>query len=116
MKFIVKFFSEITIKSRPVRKTFVKQLRQNIRQVLTEHDENVVVTGNWDFIEVLSEKDELRDEFTHRLANIAGIAHFQYVREFEFTTLEAIVDEAIVSYGDVLENAVFAVPNKPNCF
>ncbi|KJZ15899.1 tRNA s(4)U8 sulfurtransferase [Marinomonas sp. S3726] len=109
MKFIVKFFSEITIKSRPVRKTFVKQLRQNIRQVLTEHDENVVVTGNWDFIEVLSEKDELRDEFTHRLANIAGIAHFQYVREFEFTTLEAIVDEAIVSYGDVLENAVFAV-------
>lgn len=109
MKFIVKFFSEITIKSRPVRKTFVKQLRQNIRQVLNEHDEEVVITGNWDFIEVLSEKDNLREEFTQRLAHIAGIAHFQYVREFEFTSLEGIVDEAVVSYGEELENAVFAV-------
>ncbi len=84
MKFIVKFFSEITVKSRPVRKTFVKQLRQNIRQVLRAYDEDVQVSGNWDFIEVNSNCNEQRDPFTEQLANIAGIAYFQYVREFTF--------------------------------
>ncbi|TBR41548.1 tRNA 4-thiouridine(8) synthase ThiI [Marinomonas agarivorans] len=109
MKFIVKFFSEITIKSRPVRKSLVKQLRQNIRQVLRQYDEDVVVAGNWDFIEIQSNKDELRALFTNKLADIAGIAHFQFIREFEFESLDAVVEEAIKSYGDVLQGAVFAV-------
>lgn len=109
MKFIVKFFSEITIKSRPVRKAFIKQLRQNVKLVLKKLDADVIVAGNWDFIEVLSEHEELRDSFIDALSNIAGIAHFQYVREFPLTSLDAIVDEALVSYGDVLKDAVFAV-------
>lgn len=109
MKFIVKFFAEITIKSRPVRKSFIKQLRQNIKLVLKKHDADVVVAGNWDFIEVLSERDDLRDDFTEALSNIAGIAHFQFVREFPLLDLDGIVDEALVSYGDVLKDAVFAV-------
>lgn len=109
MKFIVKFFPEITIKSRPVRKAFVKQLRQNIRHVLREHDENVTVAGNWDFIEVLSDLDEQRDAFIESLRHIAGIAHFQYVREFPLTDLDGIVEEAMVSYGEALKDSVFAV-------
>ena len=109
MKFIVKFFPEITIKSRPVRKAFIKQLRHNLKLVLKKHDTDVVVAGNWDFIEVLSEKNELREEFTDALSRVAGIAHFQYVREFPLTSLDVIVDEALASYGDVLQDAVFAV-------
>lgn len=109
MKFIVKFFAEITIKSRPVRKSFIKQLRQNIKLVLKKYDVDVVVAGNWDFIEVLSERDELREDFIAALSNVAGIAHFQFVREFPFTTLDAVIEEAAVSYGDVLTDAVFAV-------
>lgn len=109
MKFIVKFFSEITIKSRPVRKTFVKQLRQNIRLVLRQYDDNVIVSGNWDFIEILSEKEALRDAFIQALSNIAGIAHFQYVREFDLVDLDDIVEQAIVSYGVLIKDAVFAV-------
>ena len=34
MKLIVKVFQEITIKSRPVRKRFIRQLAKNIRTVL----------------------------------------------------------------------------------
>ena len=109
MKFIVKFFSEITIKSRPVRKAFVKQLRHNIRLVLRKYDDDVKVTGNWDFIEIHSERDELRDEFIEAISNIAGIAHFQYVREFPFVSLDDIVDQAVVSYGEQIKDAVFAV-------
>ncbi|WP_133503760.1 tRNA uracil 4-sulfurtransferase ThiI, partial [Marinomonas balearica] len=109
MKFIVKFFPEITIKSRPVRKAFIKQLRHNIRLVLRNYDDDVVVAGNWDFIEVLSEKDGLREGFTNALSNIAGIAHFQYVREFSFTTLDDVAEEAAKTYGDAIKDAVFAV-------
>lgn len=109
MKFIVKFFPEITIKSRPVRKAFVKQLRQNLKLVLKPIDEDVTVAGNWDFIEVLSQKDELKDEFTEVLANVAGIAHFQFVREIRFQSLDDIVDEAEASYGEALKDALFAV-------
>ncbi|GAB3488181.1 tRNA uracil 4-sulfurtransferase ThiI [Marinomonas epiphytica] len=109
MKFIVKFFSEITIKSRPVRKAFVKQLRQNIRLVLRKLDDEVVVTGNWDFIEVYSDREEIRESFTEALSCIAGIAHFQYVREFPFVSLDDIVDEAVTSYGTDIKDAIFAV-------
>jgi thiamine biosynthesis protein ThiI len=109
MKFIVKFFAEITIKSNPVRKSFIKQLRHNIRLVLKKYDANVAVSGNWDFIEVFSDKDELRDGFTEALSNVAGIAHFQFVREFPFIDLDGIVEQAVVSYGDTIKDAVFAV-------
>jgi len=109
MKFIVKFFPEITIKSRPVRKAFIKQLRHNLKLVLKKYDSEVVVAGNWDFIEVLSNRDELREDFTDALSRVAGIAHFQFVREFPLTTLDNIVDEALSSYAEDLKDAVFAV-------
>ncbi|MCZ2723615.1 tRNA 4-thiouridine(8) synthase ThiI [Marinomonas sp. 15G1-11] len=109
MKFVVKFFAEITVKSRPVRKAFIKQLRHNIRLVLRKVDDDVTVAGNWDFIEIMSDKDELREEFVELLQNIAGIAHFQFVREFTFTDLDGIAEEAKKSYGEVLKDAVFAV-------
>jgi thiamine biosynthesis protein ThiI len=109
MKFIVKFFAEITIKSRPVRKSFIKQLRHNIKLVLKKHDVDVTVAGNWDFIEILSDRDDLREDFTEALSNIAGIAHFQFVREFPLVDLDDVVEQAIVSYGDAIKDAVFAV-------
>ena len=52
MKLIVKVFPEITIKSRPVRMRFVRQLAKNIRTVLRDLDPAVVVTGVWDNIEL----------------------------------------------------------------
>ena len=109
MKFIVKFFAEITIKSRPVRKAFIKQLKHNIKLVLKKYDSDVMVSGNWDFIEVFSDREERREDFIQALSNIAGIAHFQYVREFPLTDLDDIVEQAAASYGDVIKGAVFAV-------
>ncbi|MCB5161220.1 tRNA uracil 4-sulfurtransferase ThiI [Marinomonas algarum] len=109
MKFIIKFFAEITVKSSPVRKAFIKQLRHNTRLVLKKHDANVTVSGNWDFLEVYSEHDELRDDFVASLANIAGIAHFQYVRELPLVDLDDVVEQAVLAYGDLIKNAVFAV-------
>ena len=38
MKLILKSFAEITIKSRPVRRQFMRQLGKNIRTVLRDLD------------------------------------------------------------------------------
>lgn len=52
MKFIIKFFFEIMIKSDFVCKCFIKIFILNICNVLLCEIENVVVICNWDFIEV----------------------------------------------------------------
>ena len=48
MLFLVKLFPEITIKTRPVRRRFIRQLRKNIRSVVSEIDPAVSVAGEWD--------------------------------------------------------------------
>ncbi len=45
MKLILKSFAEITIKSRPVRRQFMRQLGKNIRSVLRDLDPDVKVVG-----------------------------------------------------------------------
>ena len=52
MLFLVKLFPEITIKSRPVRKRFIRQLRKNLKSVLLQVDEEVAVRGEWDSLEI----------------------------------------------------------------
>ena len=48
MKFVVKYFSEITIKSKPVRRRFVGHLADNLRALLRPIDPGVVVHRAWD--------------------------------------------------------------------
>ena len=52
MKFIIKLFPEITIKSQSVRLRFIKILTGNIRNVLKHYDETLAVVRHWDNIEV----------------------------------------------------------------
>ena len=58
MKFIIKLFPEIIMKSDSVHKRFVKILTGNIKNTLLPIDPNIVVVHHWDFIEVKS-KDEV---------------------------------------------------------
>lgn len=57
MKFVVKLFPEITIKTRPVRKLLTKQLASNIRNVLTPIGSGIQVKNGWDAIEVYTQED-----------------------------------------------------------
>ena len=52
MLFLVKLFPEITVKSRPVRKRLVRLCRRNLKIVLSRIDEDIVVNGHWDCLEV----------------------------------------------------------------
>ena len=58
MKLIVKPFAEITIKSRPVRKQFIRQLAKNIRTVLRDLDPGLQVQGEWDNLDLISGVNE----------------------------------------------------------
>ena len=58
MHFIVKLFPEIIIKSAPVRKSMIRQLRRNLRTLIATltapEDPGIEVRGEWDRIEIQS--------------------------------------------------------------
>lgn len=116
MLFLLKLFPEITIKSRPVRRRFIRQLRKNIKVTLAELDENVSVTGEWDSIEVATavgdaQRDEpgLMAQFVQKLACIPGIGWIQEVYKHPLPDMEGIFDLARQYYGEQLTGQTFAV-------
>ena len=111
MKLIVKVFPEITIKSRPVRMKFIRQLAKNIRTVLRDLDPDVVVNGVWDNLELetaLSEPKALQ-ELTERLCCMPGIAHFLQVDEYPLGDFDAITAQCKEHFGDALPGKIFSV-------
>ncbi|WP_137820509.1 tRNA uracil 4-sulfurtransferase ThiI [Pseudomonas sp. 2FG] len=111
MKLIVKVFPEITIKSRPVRKRFIRQLAKNIRMVLRDLDPDLVVDGVWDNLDVetqLTEPKVLR-EMIERLTRTPGIGQFLEVNEYPLADLDDMVAKCKAHYADLLPGKVFAV-------
>lgn len=111
MKFIIKLFPEITIKTPPVRKRFIKQLRKNIRTVIKRVDENVEVTGSWDFIELTTGHDDPQQvaQVSDLLSHIPGIAYWQQVVEYPLTDLDDILDNALDVNRELLAGKTFRV-------
>ncbi len=114
MKFVVKLFSEISIKSAPVRKRFVKQLRGNIRNLIRNIDEGVTVTGNWDQIDITTSVDDPRSikEIGNVLSCIPGIHEWREVLEFPVVDMDDIAEKALASYKDELAGKTFRVTCK----
>ncbi|WP_375740549.1 tRNA uracil 4-sulfurtransferase ThiI [Pseudomonas boanensis] len=111
MKLIVKVFPEITIKSRPVRKHFIRQLSKNIRSVLKDLDPELVVTGVWDNLEVETRQTEpkLLREMIERLTCTPGITHFLEVHEYPLGDFDDVLEKCKLHYADQLPGKIFAV-------
>ncbi|MFT6986781.1 MAG: thiamine biosynthesis protein ThiI [Psychromonas sp.] len=111
MKFIVKLFPEIMMKSRPVRKRFSKMLQGNIRNVLTNYDEQVKVILEWDKIIVRTENDapENRAKLIEMLKSTPGIAFFLEVKESPFTDLHNVYEQTLAHIGNTLDGKTFCV-------
>ena len=109
MKFIVKLFPEIMIKSETVRKRFAKILTSNIRNILQKYDEETAVVRHWDYIEVRSKNEANREELIALLQRIPGIHHFLEVEEKPFTDLHDIFEQTLQEVGTQLENKTFCV-------
>lgn len=109
MKFIIKLFPEIMIKSDSVRKRFIKILTGNIRNVLNKYDDQVAVVKHWDYIEVRTKNAEKNDLLIELLQRIPGIHHFLQVEEKPFNTLQDIFEIVYADIGSQLENKTFCV-------
>ncbi|MEJ2045382.1 MAG: THUMP domain-containing protein [Reinekea sp.] len=112
MKFVVKLFPEITIKTKPVRKLLTQQLTQNIRNVLRRITDEVKIRNNWDAIEVWTPDDALdviNDDIYDALACIPGIAHINRVREFPLGSLDDVVTNTLSVWQDELVGKRFVV-------
>ncbi len=111
MLFLVKLFPEITIKSRPVRKRFIRQLRKNLKLVLKPIDDSVQVRGDWDSLEVetAGEDSSSVNQIIEKLSCTPGISQFAEVEKFDLPDMEGILELALKFHGDALRDKTFAV-------
>jgi thiamine biosynthesis protein ThiI len=111
MQFIVKFFPEITIKSKPVRRQFVSQLTSNLRRILKQIEPGVAVQRDWDKLVVTcpSEDEQLRLQISDALSRIPGIAWFLDVLEYPLGDLDDIFQRTLPVYASRLQGKMFAV-------
>ncbi|GLP96807.1 tRNA uracil 4-sulfurtransferase ThiI [Paraferrimonas sedimenticola] len=111
MKFIVKLYPEITIKSKSVRLRFIKLLETNLRNVLKKVHEDVRVQKQWDSITVnLKHEDEqLREQLIDRLGCIPGIHSYLEVGEYSYESIDDIYQHAHAQFADSLAGKTFCV-------
>ncbi|UXN37923.1 tRNA 4-thiouridine(8) synthase ThiI [Avibacterium paragallinarum] len=109
MKFIIKLFPEIMVKSESVRKRFIKILTGNIRNILNKYDDSVAVVKHWDYIEVRSKNEANRALLIELLGRIPGIHHFLEVEEKPFADLHDIFQQTLQDVAPLLENKTFCV-------
>ncbi|MCR8923063.1 tRNA 4-thiouridine(8) synthase ThiI [Dasania sp. GY-MA-18] len=111
MKFIVKFFPEITIKSKPVRKQFVKNLSDNLKKLLLPLHESVRIQKDWDKLVVHcdSNDEQLRGQMIDTLACTPGIAYFLDVVEFPLGDMHDVFEKTQQIWGQRLAGKTFVV-------
>ncbi|MCB1675294.1 MAG: tRNA 4-thiouridine(8) synthase ThiI [Halioglobus sp.] len=111
MKFVVKYFSEIAIKSKPVRRRFVGQLAENLRAVLRDIDPDVVVDRSWDKLRVetaLQEATELA-RMVDAMRCTPGITYILEVSEHPLPAVDEIAHQVLPVYAERLAGRSFAV-------
>lgn len=117
MHFIVKVFPEIIIKSPPVRKRFIKQLRDNLRQLVKDVAPGIRVDRDWEKVELTASDDGLTEQevarrearITEILAHTPGIGSFLKVLEFPLGDMEQNFKHVLSCWQGRLAGQTFCV-------
>lgn len=111
MHFIVKVFPEIIMKSAPVRKRFIKQLRDNLRQLLQPLGPNIQVSRDWEKVQIEAPgADEgLVNQVADVLARTPGIANFARVQAYPLGDLDDILAKTHRHWAELLAGKTFCV-------
>ena len=111
MKFVVKLFPEIMVKSKPVRKQLTTAVRRNIAAGLKKIDEDIKVVSHWDYIDVetQSEDENVQQELRKKLTQIPGIHAFSEVEQHEYKDFDDTLVKVAEVYKKRLENKTFVV-------
>lgn len=111
MKFVLKFFPEITIKSRPVRKQIVRQLRDNLRKMMAPIDKSINVQSEWDrmTVECACQQHSTAEQIIEVLSCTPGIANFLDVQEYPFVDMQDAYEKTYALWGQRIKGKTFAV-------
>ena len=111
MHFIVKLFPEITIKSPPVRKRFIRTLRENLKDQFKANRVPVKVARGWDQIDVYGEEgsEGFAPQVVKVLANTPGIAYFSRVHSYPLGDMEDMFQKTKAIWGRQLAGKTFCV-------
>jgi thiamine biosynthesis protein ThiI len=114
MLFVIRFFPEITIKTRPVRQRLIKALRRNLRILVGRVDSRISVTGDWDILEVETHSDDenLVGQVVDILRNTPGISLISQVNKQPLPDFDGILAAILPFYRDQLQGRSFAVRSK----
>ncbi len=109
MKFIIKLFPEIIIKSKPVRIKFTNQLRANLGKLVAEISDDIQIQNCWDRLELDAPNAtaEQGQQLESLLQNTPGIAHIFTVKTHTFETLEQIGDICAEHYREQVQGKTF---------
>ncbi len=111
MKFIVKLFPEITIKSKPVRKRLIQRLQTNLANILRRVDASIAVRGLWDKIEVVAPGSDadLRAAVIDVLQRTPGIQSFLVLHEYTRGDFHNVYELTREAYAERLAGKTFKV-------
>lgn len=111
MKYVVKFFPEIVIKSNSVRRRFVARLYENLKAVLTDIDPEVQIKRDWDKLQLQTAmEDEVQlARMVEAMRNTSGISYILEVVDFPLPDLEGIIDKVLPVYAERLAGKTFVV-------
>ena len=96
MQIQVRYYAEITIKSRPVRKRLCRRLAANLRRQLARLVAGVQVRQGWDqiLIELPPVSESQLEAIYDSLERSCGVAWFSPVETLPLTTIEDLVTAA----------------------
>lgn len=116
MQFVVKYFSEIIMKSKPVRRQFIRQLEGNLRAVLRDIDPAVVLHRGWDKLRVATDQTDetVLAQLVEAMCNTPGVTLVLEVQAHPLGELDAIVERVLPVYASRLAGRCFAVRCKRN--
>ncbi len=109
--FVVKLHPEINIKSKDVRKRFVRLLQANIRLILGQRGIEATVQQKWDKIDVVLAPEEAGKAglCQELLCKIPGVDQVLQVETSVFDDVEGIVAKVQQAYQAAITHKTFAV-------
>ncbi|MEM9101298.1 MAG: tRNA uracil 4-sulfurtransferase ThiI [Pseudomonadota bacterium] len=111
MKFVIKLFPEIIVKSRPVRKNFIKQLKVNIKRILKGVDDGFKVRGDWDRVDVIPSCNhpDLIQAMQEKLQHTPGIEWVLLCDDYHFNDRAHLRDIVMQQLQDDFNHHSFCV-------
>jgi len=116
MNFIIKFFSEISVKSTPVRRQMTRQLTDNLRILVPRISPGAKILQDWDKLEVKLTTDEpvVIEAVSDLLGRVPGISVYSRVRVHELGDLHSVYEHAKEAWEQELSGKTFVVRVKRN--